>query len=142
MKPPFAGRALASLALVLAVASVAVVAAGGQETKRKDLSSFMRQKLKHAQSLLEGLANEDFDSIRDNARALRHLAEDAQWRVSPNLTYVKYSAEFAGIADEMERRAREKDLNGTTLSYVRLTINCVDCHRFTRDNRILDSRMK
>ena len=92
----------------------------------------MRQKLKHAQSLIEGLAVEDFGMIRDNARALRKVAQDAQWRVSPNLMYVKYSAEFADIADELERRATEKDLDGATLSYVRLTINCVDCHKYVR----------
>jgi hypothetical protein len=106
------GGTVASLALALVVVSVGVIAAGGQEPKRPDVRPFMRQKLRHAQFLIEGLAIEDFGMIRDNARALRKIAGDAQWRVSPNLTYVKYSAEFAGIADELERRANEKDLNG------------------------------
>jgi hypothetical protein len=135
MRSLVGGGVVATLALALVV-----VSAGGQEPKRPDVRPFMRQKLRHAQFLIEGLANEDLALIRDNARALRKIAGDAQWRVSPNLAYVKYGAEFAGIADELERRANEKDLNGATLSYIRLTINCVDCHRFVRDNRILDSR--
>ena len=140
MKSLVVRSGLASLATVLAVASFSAISAGGGEPKREDIRPFMRQKLKYAQSLIEGLANEDFDLIRDNARSLRKVAQDAQWKVSPNLTYVKYSAEFASIADELARRANEKDLNGVTLSYIRLTINCVDCHKFVRDNRVLDSR--
>jgi hypothetical protein len=27
-----------------------------------------------------------------------------------------------------------------TLSYVRLTINCVECHKFARDNHIFDPK--
>jgi hypothetical protein len=123
---------LTSLALALASASAVGTADGCREPKREDIRPFMRQKLKHAQFLIEGLANEDFGMIRDNARALRKLAGDAQWRVSPNLTYVKYSAEFASIPDELERRANEKDLNGATLSYIRPTIKCVDCYKFVR----------
>jgi hypothetical protein len=113
-----------------------------QAPKREDIRPFMQKKLKYAQILIEGLANEDFALIRDNTRELRKIAGDAQWKISPNLTYIKYSSEFATIAEELERRASEKDLNGATLSYIRLTINCVDCHKFVRDNRIFDDRKR
>jgi hypothetical protein len=142
MRSLLVGGVLASLALVLALATVGAKAAGNQEPKRQDFQPIMRQKLKHAQALIEGLANEDFAMIRDNARSLREIAGDAQWKVSPTLAYVKYSGEFASIADELERRAGERNLNGATLSYIRLTINCIDCHKFVRDNHILDSRRR
>jgi hypothetical protein len=132
---------------VVAFAGLAIALSLGDATRAKaadpkgeKLRPFMRQKLKHAQVLIEGLANEDFVLISDNARILRKLATDAQWRISPNLKYIKYSDEFAAITEELERRANEKDLNGATLSYIRLTINCVDCHRFVRDDHILDVR--
>jgi hypothetical protein len=123
MRSIAARGALASVTLGLSVMSVVALSAAGQEPKLKETQSFMREKLKHARSLIEGLANEYFGMIRDNSRSLRKVAEDAQWRISPNLTYIKYSAEFVSIADELERRANEKDLNGATLSLIRLTIN-------------------
>jgi len=133
---------LASSVMILALVSVGSTANGRQEPKKQDLRPFMREKLKHAQYLIEGLANEDFAMIRDNAHSLREIAGDAQWKVSPDVTYIKYSGEFASIADELERRAAERDLNGATLSYIRLTINCVDCHKFARDNRIMGSKRR
>ena len=40
-------------------------------------------------------------------------------------------------------KARQKNLDGATLAYVRMTIQCVKCHEYTRDNRITlrDSRV-
>jgi hypothetical protein len=111
------------------------------EQQRKVLSQFMEKKLKHTQELVAALAVEDFVRLADNARALKEIGRDTLWKVSPNLKYVKYGAEFTSIAEELERRAREKDLNGATLSYVRLTINCVECHKYLRDDRILDPKL-
>ena len=117
-----------------------VFSAGGQEPRKIDLKPIMEQKLKHSQALLEGLAQEDFALIRDRARELRRIGEESLTQIAPNLPYVKYATEFVTIVDELDRRAKEEDLNGATVSYIRLTINCVECHKFTRDNRILDQR--
>ena len=141
--------ALGASALVLAMAG-ALAAQGpalpqnprdDPEQVRKVLNQAMAKKLKHAQELVAALALEDFVRLADNARTLRQIGQDTLWKVSPNLTYVKYSAEFASAAEELERRAKERDLNGATLSYVRLTISCVECHKFIRDNRILDPKL-
>lgn len=108
----------------------------------KVLSQAMALKLKHTHELITALAVEDYDRLAESARALKRVGRDTLWKVSPNVAYVKYSSEFAAIADELARCAREHDLNGATLSYVRLTINCVDCHKFVRNNRILDPKLR
>jgi hypothetical protein len=131
---------LTALILTLAALFGDVFPVGGQEPRKIDLKPIMVQKLKHSQALLEGLSQEDFDLIRDRARELRKIGEESLARIAPNLTYVKYATEFVTIVDELDRRAKEEDLNGATVSYIRLTINCVECHKFTRDNRILDRR--
>jgi hypothetical protein len=133
---------LATLTLALFALCGGVFTAGGQEPRQADISQVMKEKLKHSQFLLDGLAREDFALIRDHAGELKRLGEDSLKRISPNLTYVKYCAEFVSIADELGRKAKDEDLNGVTLSYIRLTINCVDCHKFTRDERILDQRRR
>ena len=86
------------------------------------------------------MAVEDFVQLADNARALKEIGRDTLWKISPNLKYVKYGAEFTELAEELSIRP-EKDLNGATLSYVRLTLNCVECHKHVRNNRILDPKL-
>jgi hypothetical protein len=140
MSKRFVPCAIALLTLALLSLCGGVISSGGQEPKAEDLKQIMKAKLKHSQFLIDGLAREDYGLIRDHASELRKLGEDALKRISPNITYVKYCAEFVSIAEELDRRAKEEDLNGATLSYIRLTINCVECHKFTRDSRILGPR--
>jgi hypothetical protein len=136
-----AARGVASLlSLALVWFSVAIPPTWGQEPGEDDLHQLMKKKLQHTQFLIDGLAREDFALIHDHASELKKLGEGSFKRISPNLTYVKFTAEFVSICDELDRRAKEQDLNGATLSYIRLTINCVECHKFTRDSRILDQR--
>jgi len=124
-------------ALVVGGASLRV-----QGEQPGDLKRFMRQKLEHSQKVLEGLTLENYALVAENARALKELSEDARWRVSPNINYLRLSAEFQDLAQEVAEKARQKNLDGATLAYVRMTVNCVKCHEYTRENRItrLDSR--
>jgi len=125
-------------ALVVGGASLRV-----QGEQPGDLKKFMRQKLDHSQKVLEGLTVENYALVAENARALKELSEDARWRVSPNINYLRLSAEFQDLAQEVAEKAKQKNLDGATLAYVRMTVNCVKCHEYTRENRItrLDSRV-
>jgi hypothetical protein len=96
----------------------------------------MRQKLDRSQKVLEGLTLEDYALVAENARALRELSEDTRWRVSPNVNYLRMSAEFRDLADEIAQKAIQKSLDGATLAFVRMTLSCVKCHEYTRGNRI------
>ncbi len=139
------GRSIASsrlcLSLTLAAATLAVglgtwnVPAQGQQGRA--LRKFMRQKLEYSQNILEGLALEDFALIAKNAKALRELSEDAQWRVSPNVNYLRFSNEFQALADELEQKAKDRNIDGATLSFFKMTNNCIACHRLVRDERLL-----
>ena len=108
----------------------------GQPPKGK-LAGFMRPKLEHSKGVLEGLALENFDLVAKNARAMKELSEAAEWKISPNLTYLRYSGEFQRLADELIEQAKDKNIDGATLAYVQLTLNCVNCHKYVRRNRII-----
>ena len=43
------------------------------------------------------------------------------------------STEFERVTTKLAKYASEKNLEGASLMYVQLTLNCVDCHRFVRD---------
>ena len=71
---------------------------------------------------------ENYESISKNAKALKKLSEAAQWEVPtiPNATeYVIFTSEFQHLADEMDKKAKEKNIDGATLAYLRMTMSCV-----------------
>ena len=135
MKRTLKGYRLVLLALAATLAGGLVAFSEGQE--KSPLQLYMRQKLDHSKNVIEGLALEDFAMIAKNAKAMRELSEDARWRVSPNINYLRLSAEFQDIADELAAKAKGKNLDGATLAYVKLTMNCVKCHKLVRDDRLI-----
>jgi hypothetical protein len=66
---------------------------------------------------------------------LKRLSEAAEWEVPtiPNAgDYVIFTSEFQRLADEMDHKAKDKNIDGATLAYLRLTMNCVNCHKYVR----------
>ena len=118
---------------VLAVLAFGAASVCGQTppTRRE----FMRTKLESSRKILEGLTLEDYDLIAKGAKELKALSRAAEWEVPtiPNADdYVVYTGEFQRLADELSRKAREKNLDGATLAYFRLTTSCVNCHKYVR----------
>ena len=123
---------LGSVGLALAAATWAA-----QEGAQKPHSraEFMRMKLEFSKRVLEGLTLEDYPAISKNAKALKRLSEAAEWEVPtiPNATdYVIFTTEFQRLTDEMDRKAKDQNIDGATLAYLRLTMNCVSCHKYVR----------
>src|SRR5579871_5798013 len=103
----------------------------GKNTLRTPaLVKFMRNKLAASQSVLEGLALEEFDKIGEGAKALTKLSAEEQWRVTEDPLYAQHSSEFVKAAKKLKTQADEKNLDGAALSYVQLTMTCIECHRF------------
>jgi hypothetical protein len=127
-------RLLASLALTAAAAGV--LTTRGQGVLKPDKrSEFMRQKLEFSKNVLEGLAREDYPLIAQNAKKLKALSIAAEWEVPtiPHVEeYLPYTADFQRICDDLSRKAKERSLDGATLAFNRMTMNCVDCHRYVR----------
>jgi hypothetical protein len=129
-----APRLLAGLALI-AAAACALTARGQDGSRQNKRSEFMRQKLEYSKNVLEGLAREDFALVADGARKLRRLSMAAEWEVPviPNAEqYIVYTADFQRICDDLAKKARDRNLDGATLAFNRMTVNCVECHRYVR----------
>jgi hypothetical protein len=107
------------------------------ERQHKLLAPIMEKKLRYTHRLITSLAIEDFKQMALDARELKLIAETSLMKVSPNLEYARFSAEFSSVVEELGHRAKDHDLNGATLSYIRLTMNCVECHKYVRDKNIL-----
>jgi hypothetical protein len=129
-----APRLLACLGLAVAAAFLPI--SHGQDAPRPNKrSEFMRLKLEFSKNVLEGLAREDYPLIARNARDLKALSLAAEWE-APEIPHVEeylpHTTDFQRSADDLMKKARERNLDGATLAFTRMTMNCVDCHKYVR----------
>jgi len=95
----------------------------------------MRAKLVHSQKLLEALALEDYAAMAKHSQDLKLLSQESIWNVLQTEQYVLYSEDFRRRADALTAAAKNKNLEGASLAFVELTLNCVQCHKYVRDVR-------
>lgn len=104
------------------------------------LQKFMHQKLSLSQDVLEGLVTEDFEKIQKNAAAMLVLSKAEEWQVSNDMLYRQHSHEFQRVLKQMEKSAKDKSIDGSSLAFVQMTMNCIECHRFVRDILVADQK--
>lgn len=123
-------------ALLLVAAGMALLALGAADKKPNHNSpavrEFMRQKLVHSQSVLEGIAMEDYDLILVNARKLSAMSQEGAWNVFDGSEYAEQSQIFRRNVEALIKSARLASLDGATLAYVKMTMSCVECHKYVR----------
>ena len=140
--PPFAkSRAIqfTGCAVVLCVpialaihglSSEAAEPAGRKSESTK--SQFMQRKLTTVHKVVEGLATEDFDLVRDGADEWLTLAESATWNVPRDPVYMHYSRDFENVVRRMRDAAERESLQEATFAYVHVTVSCMACHEHVR----------
>lgn len=130
---------LISILVVFLVGVVVVAQKGPASTPEQEL---MREKLVHSQSILAGLTGENFKLIELNAEKLAALAENGAMRTSQRAEYLEFVLVFRKNAANLARAARERNLEAATQSYLAVTRNCIECHKFLRGNKVafLDER--
>jgi hypothetical protein len=106
---------------------------GRQESSK--VRELMRRKLETSQGVLEAIALKDFDRVEKNAQVLIDLSRTSEWRVIQTPRYLQHSTEFQEAAERLAKNARAKNLEGTVLSYVGMTLSCVHCHEYIRETR-------
>jgi cytochrome c556 len=99
------------------------------------VAAFMRAKLAHSQNVLEGLTTEDFDLIEKGAQELALASLDSNWQVLQTEDYARHSAEFRRSCGTLRDAAKAKNLDGATLAWMDVTLKCVRCHKYVRDEK-------
>lgn len=125
--------------LTLLVLGLAVAAAVAQSKRNRAAKEFMREKLELSQKILEALAMEDFEAIATRSRRLSAMTKEADWRLFENPEYDQQSMLFRRQVDALGKAAKDKNLDAATLAYVRVTMNCVDCHKLVRGKLVAES---
>jgi hypothetical protein len=100
----------------------------------KNPSIWMKKKLAYSQAILAGITAEDFDTIADNARAMKGLGKFEAFVRSRNAAYTRQLQAFDDINDEIIRQADKDNVEGVALAFTQLTVNCVNCHKVLRQH--------
>jgi hypothetical protein len=127
-------KVICLVAVVVVVAGVWALSGRGEQPRK--VSDLMLAKLKHAQTVLEGVALNDFEKIRKNADELILISKAAEWRAVRSPQYELHSNEFRRAAEALVDKAKEKNLDGASLAYVEMTLCCVKCHKYVREVRM------
>ncbi|MFM1769064.1 MAG: hypothetical protein RJA22_1593 [Verrucomicrobiota bacterium] len=135
MKPVPAVPAVSLLLAAVLGLSLAGVAPA-QPKPSRPAQEFMREKLGLTQKVLEGITLEDFALVEGRARRLAAMSLEPPWQVMDNPDYTQHSLTYRRQAEALARAAAERNLDAATLAYVRLTMSCVDCHKFVRGKRM------
>lgn len=128
-------------AIIATVLLSVTVAAGYVATAQRSVAqqpgtaqraTFMRLKLQPVKDILEAIALEDFDRISASAERIHLLSLDESWMVIQTEEYRRQSDEFRRSVAVMSKAAKDKNIDGATLGYMQMTLNCVRCHRQLR----------
>ncbi len=104
-----------------------------KDDKKSAQAKLMAAKLKHAQALLEGLAINDFTKITKSSDELLVISKTAEFSARKTKEYELQTLNFRRALDDINRKSKEKNLDGAALGYVDLTLTCVRCHQYTRE---------
>ena len=125
-----------SLILVVFSVGAGTLLSANQEQKQilPNTAPFMQRKLDDSREVVAGLATEDFQKIGKSAQDMMLLSHEADWNVFQTPEYLRMSSEFRGSAERLRDNANERNLDGATLAYFEVTLNCVRCHKYVRKN--------
>lgn len=95
-------------------------------------SFWMKKKLDYSKSILEGLANADFEIIGKDARAMNNLSQIEKWVRANTPEYRTQLRIFRFANEQLIEQADRENLDGASLAFVQLTLSCVNCHKVVR----------
>jgi len=125
-----------AFALTLFVLAAALPWVSGHDAEPTKVEKIMRLKLKHAQTVLEGLATKDFKKMQKSADELLFLTREAEWKVLHTPDYENHSNEFRRNVQDLLKNAKDENLDGCALAYMDMTLSCVKCHKHVREVRM------
>jgi hypothetical protein len=100
---------------------------------RKTVKALMEKKLLFSQKLLADLTTNKLEDAGKNAEELMKVRKQAAWMIVPTKEYQMWSEEFETSARNIQKAAKEKNLDTAKLAYLQMTLTCFHCHTYVRD---------
>jgi hypothetical protein len=135
-------RTICSIAVAALLLVLLGVASGEDADKKaapegKKADELMQRKLRESQKVLEGIAVANYDDIANHAQELIEISRAAGFRAIKTPRYEVYSREFQQNAEALVKNANDKNIDAAALSYVELTLTCVKCHKYVREQKMV-----
>lgn len=124
-------RAWVGLVLVAATLGMSAPSAQTPSTGR-----LMRDKLTHANRILEAILTSDYESLDRESAALVRATELPAWSVLKSPEYLRQSAAFISAIQDLRDAAKARDLDTAALQYMSLSLTCFQCHKHIKGARI------
>ena len=96
----------------------------------------MREKLGHAQRVLEAITTSDFGLLERESEALARATNDSSWTVLKTAPYRRQSESFVRATEDLVAAAKQRDLDTAAMHYLTLTMTCYQCHKYMKSIRI------
>ena len=125
-------RRMALIGLAAIVGLLAIRNGAAEKDHERRTQPFMRQKLVYAQAILEGITLERFDLVVTNATHLRDMSQTNAFLILANPDYMQCITNFQASVDALKTAAKNGERDQVFQSYVKMTENCVACHRVFR----------
>ena len=94
----------------------------------------MALKLKSTQTILEGIALNDFDKIQTASNELVGTSRAAEFlNAYKGAEYRFHIQTFRRPAEAIAKKAKERNIDGVMVAYNDLTLSCLKCHQAMRD---------
>ncbi len=128
--------------MTLAAVGILIVSSVSRSQDQKDDQSetlasnqlLMKDKLVQMNRILEGLTLDDFDKVTKSAKTLQMISKAASWHiVDPSPRYERLSKNFQEQSLDLERHAKDQNIDAAMLDLVRLNVTCAQCHQHMRE---------
>ena len=120
----------------IVIALSAFLGLAASSSQGPEVNQVMREKLTHAQKILEAVVTSDWVSLETHSRELEQLTNDPRWMVLKYPEYARHSSAFVRAVQDLHQAAAQRDLEKTPQAYIAVTLRCVDCHRYLARLRI------
>lgn len=99
-------------------------------------AAVMKEKLKNAQLILEGITINDFAKVTKGSEGLLEASKKAAWMVLQTEDYQLHSDQFRQSCRDLIAASEKKNVERAALAYVDMTLACVKCHQHVREQGI------
>lgn len=111
------------------------------EPKVPTKKELMAAKLKHTQSILEGIAVNDLDKVLTGSDELVRVMRANDFLNAYKGEEYRFQLKlFERAAESVGKKAKDKNMDGVLVAYHELTVSCLKCHQAMRDKKF-DARL-
>ena len=115
---------------------VMLLLAGAAPAQTARTGPMMREKLVHAQRVLEALAVSNYEMLARESAELSRIAESPRWAELKTRELRPSTDSFLKAVADLSAASKRRDLDAAAASYSALVTTCYQCHKQLKNMRI------